>query len=147
MGICLNNLPVTKSKNHELAKSAWQIHVKTKMRSSWLDEKYTFGSLASLLPFLPDAEAAALLLHSEGVCVNAQWPHSSRLPSVWSYSSSRIFRWLHPKRPASCSWYWDRKSASCSDLSLIHNKSLSTPLFPPSALCPLHPFSVSTGNS
>lgn len=72
MGICLNNFAVTESKNHELAKSAWQINVKTKMRSSWWDEKDTFGPLASLLPFLSDAEAAALFPHSEGVCVNAQ---------------------------------------------------------------------------
>lgn len=106
MGICLNNFAVTESKKHELAKSAWQIHVKTKMRSSCWDEKDTFGSLVSLLPFLSDAEAAALLPHSEGVCVNAQWPHSSLLPSVWSHNSCRVFRWLHPKRPASCSWYW-----------------------------------------
>lgn len=72
MGICLNNFAVTESKEHELAKSAWQIQVKSKMRSSWWDEKGTFGSLASLLPFLPDTEAAALFLHSEGVCVDAQ---------------------------------------------------------------------------
>lgn len=51
---------------HELAKSAWQIHVKAEMRSSWWEEKDTFGSVASLLPFVPDAEAAARFFHSDG---------------------------------------------------------------------------------
>lgn len=72
MRICLNIFVVRESREREQAKPAWQIHVKAKMRSSWWEKKGTLGSVASLLPFLPDAEAAAHIPHSDGVCIDAQ---------------------------------------------------------------------------
>lgn len=38
-------------------------------------------------PFLVWCRGSCTLPHSEGVCVNAQWPHSSLLPSVSSQFS------------------------------------------------------------
>lgn len=139
MWICLNIFVLGESREQEPAKSARQIHVKAKMRSSWWEEKRCFLVCSTPPPFLPDAEAAARFPCSDGVCIDAQWPQSSLMSSVSSCNSNRVFRWLHPKIAARCYWCWDGKSASlhCSMLwAFCMTKASVLPVLPSFLLSP-----------
>lgn len=137
MWICLNNFVVRESRECEQAKPAWQIHVKAKMRSSWWEKKGTLESVASLLPFLPDAEAAAHMPYSSASMPSDPIPLCCLLYHL--ATPAEFFRWLHPKRPASCYWCWDGKSAClhCFMLRPFSHAWQKPQCFPLSSLSPL----------